>query len=121
MKAIEGATVRDDCLVFIDGVKGWNSDDMKELRPENEDVLDYDNMPGPGFRVESGIFTDKTPHIWVLRIHGIVKGSALMLGLEHHHDGDDLVISKGWQAMLDGLGFSLRGNCLLYTSDAADD
>ena len=32
-----------------------------------------------------------------------------MLGLEHHHDGDDLVISKGWQAMLDGLGFSLRG------------
>ncbi|MEE2984685.1 MAG: hypothetical protein VX366_00510 [Candidatus Thermoplasmatota archaeon] len=109
LKAIEGATVRDDCLVFIDGVKGWNSDDMKELRPENEDVLDYDNMPGPGFRVESGIFTDKTPHIWVLRIHGIVKGSALMLGLEHHHDGDDLVISKGWQAMLDGLGFSLRG------------
>ena len=33
-----------------------------------------------------------------------------MLGLAHHHDGDDLVITEGWEALLDGLGYSLKGN-----------
>ena len=54
----------------------------------------------------------------MLRIHGLVKGSTLMLGLAHHHDGDDLVITEGWEALLDGLGYSLKGNEPMKIEDA---
>ena len=53
----------------------------------------------------------------MLRIHGLVKGSALMLGLACH-DGDDLVITEGWEALLDGLGYSLKGNEPMKIEDA---
>ena len=118
LQAIESATVRDGNLHFIGGVKGWNADEMDELRPEKENTLDYASIPGPSIPVEKGIFSDSVPHSWVLRIHGLVKGSALMLGLAHHHDGDDLVITSGWQAMLDGLGFSIKGKAPMRIEDA---
>ncbi|MEC8789393.1 MAG: hypothetical protein VXX17_04960, partial [Candidatus Thermoplasmatota archaeon] len=118
LKSIETATVRDGNLRFIDGVKGWNPQDMDELRPEKEDAINYHEIPGPSIPVEDGIFSDLIPHGWVLRIHGLVKGSALMLGLAHHHDGDDLVITEGWEALLDGLGYSLKGNAPMKIEDA---
>ena len=118
IKAIETATVRDGNLCFVDGVKGWNSKEMDKLRPEQEGALDYQKLPGTEFRVEDGIFTDSIPFSWVLRIHGLVKGSALMLGLAHHHDGDDLVITKGWEAMLDGLGFKIKGKAPMKIEDS---
>ena len=118
LKAIENSTVRDGNLRFIDGVKGWNSDKMDELRPEVENEIDYDNIPGPSIILENGIFGDSVPQSWVIRIHGLVKGSALMLGLAHYHDGDDLVITEGWEAMLDGLGFSVKGKAPMKIEDA---
>ena len=51
LKAIENSTVRDGNLRFIDGVKGWNSDKMDELRPEVENEIDYDNIPGPVYQL----------------------------------------------------------------------
>ena len=119
LQAIEAAIIRDDSLRFISGVKGWNAEDMETLRPESEPELNYDKMPGQCAPIENGVFTKSIPHSWVLRIHGLVKGSALMLGLAHHHDGDDLVITDGWQAMLDGLGFSSNGKAPLKTEDGA--
>ena len=119
LKNIETAVIRDGTLRFISGVKGWDASEMEELRPESEKELDFNAIPGPNTPIERGIFDEMAPHIWVLRIHGLIKGSALMLGLEHHHDGDDLVITKGWQAMLDGLGFSSNGKAPLRIEDAA--
>ena len=118
LQAVETATVRNGTLRFIDGVKGWNADQMDELRPEVEAALDYDSIPGPSIQVEDGIFSKTLPHGWVLRIHGLVKGSALMLGLAHHHEGDDLVITEGWEAMLDGLGFTIKGKAPMRIEDA---
>ena len=46
------------------------------------------------------------------------QGSALMLGLAHHHDGDDLVVTEGWEAMLDGLGFTIKGKAPMRIEDA---
>ena len=119
LKAIDTATVRKGHLRFIDGVKGWKPDEMDKLRPEVEGAINYDEIPGPSIPIEDGIFSDSVPLGWVLRIHGLVKGSALMLGLAHHHDGDDLVITEGWEAMLDGLGYSLNGNAPMKIEDAA--
>ena len=118
LQAVETATVRNGNLRFIDGVKGWNADEMDELRPEVESALDYDSIPGPSIPVEDRIFSDTLPHGWVLRIHGLGKGSALMLGLAHHHEGDDLVITEGWEAMLDGLGFTIKGKAPMRIEDA---
>ena len=118
LKSIESATFRNGNLRFIDGVKGWNPRDMDELRPEKEAAINYQNIPGPSIPVENGIFSDSIPHTWVLRIHGLIKGSALMLGLAHHHDGDDLVITEGWEALLDGLGYTLNGNAPMKIEDA---
>ena len=118
LKSIETATVRNGNLRFIGGVKGWNFKEMDELRPEKEDAINYQQIPGPSIPVEDGIFSNSIPHGWVLRIHGLVKGSALMLGLAHHHDGDDLVITEGWEALLDGLGYSLKGNAPMKIEDA---
>ena len=70
LQAIETATVRNGNLRFIDGVKGWNADDMDELRPEVESALDYDSIPGPSIPVEDGIFSEifaswmGTPNPW---------------------------------------------------------
>jgi DNA polymerase II large subunit len=119
LKIIETSIIRDGTLRFIAGVEGWDPEEMEVLRPENEIELDLEAIPGPNIPVEEGIFGSLTPHSWVLRIHGLVKGSALMLGLAHHHEGDDLVITEGWQAMLDGLGFSSNGKAPLRVEDAA--
>ena len=119
LKMIETSTIRDGNLRFVAGVKGWDAEEMEVLRPENEVELDHGAIPGPDIPVEDGIFDSLVPHSWVLRIHGLVKGSALMLGLAHHHEGDDLVITEGWQAMLDGLGFSSTGKAPLRIEDAA--
>ena len=118
LQAIESAIIRGDSLRFISGVKGWDAEEMETLRPESEPELNYDKMPGHCAPLENGVFTKSIPHSWVLRIHGLVKGSALMLGLAHHHEGDDLVITDGWQAMLDGLGFSSSGKAPLKIEDA---
>ena len=118
LKSIETSTVRNGNLRFINGVKGWNPKNMDELRPEFEAAINYQDIPGPNYQVEDGIFSDSIPQGWVLRIHGLVKGSALMLGLAHHHDGDDLVITEGWEALLDGLGYSLKGNEPMKIEDA---
>ena len=118
LKSIETSTVRNGNLRFINGVKGWDPKNMDELRPEFEASINYQDIPGPNYQVEDGIFSDSIPQAWVLRIHGLVKGSALMLGLAHHHDGDDLVITDGWEALLDGLGYSLKGNEPMKIEDA---
>ena len=118
LKSIETSTVRNGNLRFINGVKGWDPKNMDELRPEFEAAINHQDIPGPNYQVEDGIFSDSIPQAWVLRIHGLVKGSALMLGLAHHHDGDDLVITEGWEALLDGLGYSLKGNEPMKIEDA---
>ena len=51
--------------------------------------------------------------------HGLVKGSALILGLAHHHEGDDLVITTGWEALLEGLGFTYNNQTPVQIVDAS--
>ena len=40
----------------------------------------------------------------------MLKGALLLLGVSHHHDGDDIVATCGWQAMINGLGYTVRNN-----------
>ena len=49
--------------------------------------------------------------------HGLLKGALLLLGVSHHHDGEDIVATCGWQAMAHALGYSVRGNNLHQNVD----
>ena len=73
---------------------------MHEMPPATLEIGDIANPPGPEFSVDDFIFDQKPSALWTLQQHGIAKGSALILGLAHHHEGDDL------QLPVDGLHFS---------------
>ena len=105
-------------LRIANGVKGWSAGAMDVLRPERIDDLDAYAIPGHDLRPLPPIFGGETPEAWTLVQHGMAKGVAMILGLAHHHDGDDLVITSGWPAVLDGFGFSFEGEKPLRIVDA---
>ena len=105
-------------LRIVGGVRGWNADAMDVLRPEAiEHVEDY-TIPGQDLRPIASVFGGETPEAWTLVQHGMAKGMAMILGLAHHHDGEDLVITSGWPAVLEGFGFSFEGEKPLRIVDA---
>ena len=97
------------CLRIKGGVANWNSRLMTTLLPEEEEDYQWDQIPGKKYNIAKDIFPESKDCRWIMRLHGLAKATALLLGLRHHHDGDDLIITSGWQAMLDGMGFSADG------------
>lgn len=47
------------------------------------------------------------PESMGLEEHGLVKSALMILGIPHLHDGGDLLITQGWQALLEGLGLQV--------------
>ena len=108
-KAVSGLMPKQEqrCLRMSGGVTNWDSAIMLEMPPSEFGINDLTNPPGPEILVEDFIFDKKPSILWTLQQHGIAKGSALILGLAHHHDGDDLIITSGWSALLEALGFTV--------------
>ena len=104
---IEGAK-NDRCLRIKDGVVGWDAKIMLEMPPPELSIDDIKDTPGPKFAVDDFIFDQKFSALWALKQHGLAKGAALILGLAHHHDGNDLIITSGWSALMEALGFSTQ-------------
>jgi len=105
-------------LRIVDGVKGWSSSAMDVLRPESFEDMSKFQIPGPHQRPVKTIFSDEIPEVWALIQHGIAKASAMILGLRHHHDGDDLIITSGWPAVLEAFGYGDEGVNPLRIVDA---
>jgi len=40
--------------------------------------------------------------------HGMLKTSMMLLGLPHHHTGDDIIVTSSWEGLLDGLGLKVQ-------------
>jgi hypothetical protein len=91
---------------IVGGVSNWSSRIMDEMRPEIITMDMMVNCPGPKFDLVESIFSEEMKESWTLLQHGIAKGFALLLGLAHHHDGDDLIITSGWTAVLEAFGYS---------------
>tara|TARA_Y100000766_G_scaffold111811_1_gene95757 strand:- start:4986 stop:9107 length:4122 start_codon:yes stop_codon:yes gene_type:complete len=100
------------------GVKNWSPKTMDILRPESIDDLSKYSPPGPEGAPVDAIFTQEIPEAWTYVQHGLAKGAAMILGLRHHHDGDDLIITSGWPAMLEAFGFSYEDEKPLRIADA---
>ena len=105
-------------LRIVDGAKNWSSKVMDEIPSENITKEMLENCPGIGNELVAPIFSDVIDEAWTLLQHGLAKGSALILGLAHHHDGDDLVITSGWPAVLEAFGFSLDGNKIIKIANS---
>ena len=106
------------CLRISGGVTNWDSAIMLEMPPPEFAINDLTNLPGPEILVEDFIFDKKPSTLWTLQQHGIAKGSALILGLAHHHDGDDLIITSGWSALLEALGFAVDDDEIIMVVDS---
>ncbi|MED5319526.1 MAG: hypothetical protein VX518_02975, partial [Candidatus Thermoplasmatota archaeon] len=105
-------------LRFPGGAQNWTPKTMEELQPEALPELASVQLPGPTVDIESPIMSDELPEGWALHQHGLVKAALMTLGLPHHHEGDDLVVSAGWEALLEGLGFSFEGDRPVRTKQA---
>ena len=46
-----------------------------------------------------------------------MKSALMLLGCTHHHDGADLLVTEGWEALLNGLGMVLEGRRPLLVRD----
>ena len=106
-------------LRIVDGVKGWRAEAMDVLRPEVISGFEGYDICGPDLRPVEPLFGGEIPEAWPLIQHGFAKGTAMILGLGHHHDGDDLIVTSGWPAVLEGFGYSFDGDKPLRIVDAA--
>ncbi len=105
-------------LRIAKGVAGWSHAAMDVLRPESIEDVEVHTIPGPNVRPLPALFGGEMPEAWTLVQHGFAKGAAMILGLAHHHDGDDLILTSGWPAVLEGFGYSFEGEKPLRIVDA---
>ena len=100
------------------GVRGWKASAMDTLEPESLPPLSDVHLPGHSVEVESPLMGAEVPEGWALQQHGLAKAAMMVLGLAHHHDGDDLVVTSGWESLLEGLGFKSEGGAPLRQKNA---
>ena len=95
-------------LRFTGAASGWNPTEMDKLQPESIPPVSELQSIGYDLLPEEPIFQDTLPEAWTFMQHGLLKGALLLLGIPHHHEGDDIVATCGWQALLNGFGFTTR-------------
>jgi hypothetical protein len=95
-------------LRLVGAVAGWQHPVAGEQPPEE--------TPGQPFTLPEplgGVWRSGDHHLW----HGVVKASCMLLGIEHHHDGDDIILSRGWEGVVEGLGLQVRASEMTTKSD----
>jgi DNA polymerase II large subunit len=83
---IEKGSIEDSSLRIKDTVNGWPF-----------------SLESYSLGIGQPIFGEWPRWTEVLR-HGLVKSSLMTLGIEHRHEGTDILIPKHWESLLDGLG-----------------
>ena len=95
-------------LRFTGAASGWDPTEMDKLQPESIPPVSELQPIGYDLLPEGPIFQETVPEAWTFMQHGLLKGALLLLGIPHHHEGDDIVATCGWQALLNGFGFTTR-------------
>ncbi len=49
--------------------------------------------------------------------HGVVKSTLMLLGLEHFHEGSDILIPRYWEGLLDGFGLESKNGLIDVRSE----
>ena len=106
-------------LRMIGAVRHWTPKALDELEPETLPPLETVQRIGSSLNPDEPVFAASLPEGWALHQHGIAKAAMMLLGLPHAHDGDDLVVLAGWEALLEGFGFSSDEGAPLRLKDAS--
>ncbi len=61
---------------------------------------------------------ERWPRWTSVRMHGVTKSSLMTLGIQHYHEGDDVLIPKNWESLLDGLGLECREGVIVPIVEA---
>jgi len=96
---VSKGSIDSDSLRISDSIEGW------PFNLTNEEIGIGNHVIGEWPR-----WTE----VWK---HGAVKSSLMVLGLEHFHDGSDIVIPKFWEGLLEGLGLETKGGKIGSRSD----
>jgi hypothetical protein len=100
IEALLGSSIKDEELRLHDGVAVWSPDTFIE------DI----GLPTPSTGVWPG---------WTMvHNHGILKSALMTLGIEHQHEGDDIVISSNWEGLVEGLGLEVHNGAVRITVKA---
>ena len=131
--AIKGACIEGEKIRLPDAVKGWiapsvkidsvtNGDtsvrrerQLKKRKKTNADDSESRSM----WIIPEHPTSEWSEHL-ALSEHGITKASLMALGIEHHHEGDDIVITERWHSLIHGLGFEITENSLILRPDVKE-
>ncbi len=91
-------------------VKGWSSDSPYALEMGDKESNEQEND-------RKLVFDHHHRSVQFLNEHGMAKTCVMLLGLAHHHDGNDLLITSGWEAMLEGFGLCADGEGIKRVKD----
>jgi len=114
VSCLKNSTIEGKNLRIRSGCGSWQASAMDELL---SDEINLASFPGPKCELEEGIFTREIPWSWVIKQHGIAKGGLLQLGIAHYHENDDIIVSQGWESLLEGLGLGISGSEIIDQND----
>ncbi len=89
-------------LRIINGSKGWRPENI----PKAGQKITHETPPGIIHQIDECINGVDIIQDDERIIHGVAKSSLMVLGIEHIHEGQDIIAISGWEALLDGLGYS---------------
>ena len=96
IQIIAKSRIEDEKLIIPNVVKNWPLESMEEI-PEQ---------------------LSTTQIRWtMIEDNGVVKSSLMTLGVEHFHNEGNIVVTKHWEALLEGLGFENYENNIRKSAD----
>jgi len=111
LNILADSTIDDGMLRLSGSVKGWSPNSSYVSQMNDEDLKQQESN-------RRLIFDHHKRTVQFLDEHGMQKTCVMLLGLAHHHDGDDLLITNGWEAMLEGFGLRADEGKIKRVKDA---
>ena len=89
IQIIGDSRIEDEKLIIPNVVKNWPLETMGKI-PEQ---------------------LSKSQTRWTMfEDNGVIKSSLMTLGVEHFHNEEDIVVTRNWEALLEGLGYEIYEN-----------
>ena len=89
IQIIGDSRIEDEKLIIPNVVNNWPLETMEKI-PEQ---------------------LSKTQTRWTMvKDNGVIKSSLMTLGVEHFHNEGDIVVTRHWEALLEGLGYEIYEN-----------
>ena len=99
IQSISNSRIEDDKMIIPNAVSKWPLENIDDLEiPEQ---------------------ISRTKTKWTMvENNGVIKSSLMTLGIEHFHHEGDIIITKHWEALLEGLGFEIYENNIRKSVDS---